>query len=283
MIEFKINTNDKLVVRQQAVPPVVYLDHWALRTFSEGETLARRIVSALQSSNGTLVLSALNLAEFSKLTIGEQAKNAESLIEAVLPNVFFIEFDPFVVIKKEAELLAGGPPVAPHADTDLLRMLAKLKPESLSSFTARNLFKIVQEPQLAKRLDGLADTIVNRVKTMRANLDVDDDFQAIIRRLPSGPHIQRGTRIILPELVRSFLVDGQTKITRNHAIDLLHAVVPIAYCDLVLLDKYWEEQVARVRSRLHKAKLSVPIAKVFSGKLGGLESFLNELESALNV
>lgn len=261
------------------VSPAVYLDHWALRKVSESETLKKRMVSSLQSRNGTLTLSVLNLAEFAKVTIGEQAENAESLIEAILPNVFFIETDPFMVITKEDELLAGGPPVPPHVDMDFIRAFAKLKPKSLNLFTARNLFKVVQKPQLSARLDGLADTIVNRIEALRDTLDVDEDFQATIRRLPSGPDIQRGTRIILRELVRSLLVDEQTKITRNHAIDILHAVVPIAYCDLVLLDKYWQEQVARARTRLNKAKLSVPIAKVFSGKRGGIEGFLCELES----
>jgi hypothetical protein len=279
MIEFTINSNDELAVGQVEVSPAVYLDHWALRRLSENEMLAKRMVSALQSRNGTLALSALNLAEFAKVTIGEQAENAENLVEAILPNVFFIEFDLFVVIKREDELLAGGPPTPPHADMDLLRVFAQLKPNSLNPFTACNLFKVVQKPQLAVRLDGLADTIVNRVEALRDTLDVDEDFQATIRRLPSGPQIQRGTRIVLRELVRSLLVDGQTKITRNHAIDLLHAVVPIAYCDLVLLDKYWETQVDRARSRLNKARVSAPIAKVFSGKRGGVEDFLCELES----
>ena len=241
--------------------------------------LAKRLASALHSRNGTLALSLLNLAEFAKVTIAEQAESAEHLVEAILPRVFFIEFDPFVVINREDKLLSGGPPTPPHADIDFLRMFAKRKPNSLNQFTARNLFKVVQKPQLAVRLDSMADTTVNRIEALRDTHDLDEDFKAIIRRLPSMPKIQRGTRIVLLELIRSLLVDGQTNITRNHAIDLLHAVVPVAYCDLVLLDKYWETQVARARSRLKKARISTPIAKVFSGKSGGVEDFLCELEA----
>ena len=79
--------------------------------------------------------------------------------------------------------------------------------------------------------------------------------------------------------MRTLLIDPKTKITRNHAIDLFHAVVPAGYCDLVLLDKHWAAQVDRVRSRLVSAGITVPIAKVFSGKRGGVSRFLNELES----
>ena len=69
------------------------------------------------------------------------------------------------------------------------------------------------------------------------------------------------------------------KITRKHAIDLLHAVVPVAYCDFVLLDKNWRTQVEHARTRFNKAGLSVPIARIFSEQENGIERFLYELES----
>jgi hypothetical protein len=278
MIKLTINSNGEIEAGQQDVSPTVYLDHWALRTFSEKTTLAGRLVSALKSRGGTLALSVLNLAEFTKVKATQQAQEAENLIEAILPNVFFLEFEPFAVIAREDALLAGGPPGAPHADVDFLRVFAGLKPDSVNPFTAHNLLAAVQKQQLATRLDGLADTIVDRVETLRDTLDVDDGFRSRVSGLPPGSQIQRGTRIILRELVRSFLVDRKTKITRNHAVDLLHAVVPVAYCDIVLLDKHWETQVERARARLDRVGVSAPIAKVFSGKGDGIDRFLYELE-----
>jgi hypothetical protein len=280
MIKFTINKKNELDVGQWAISPTVYLDHWALRKFSEDQMLATRLTVALQSRNGTLALSLLNLAEFSKVTMGEQAHKAEELVEAILPRVFFLEIEPFAVISRENELLAGGPPAPPHADLDLLRTFPQLKPTSLHLFTARDLFKAMQNNQLAERLDSLADTVVERVEALRDTLDTDEVFRSIIRRPPYGPQIQQGTRVVLRELVRSLLIDKRTKITRNHGIDLLHAVVPVAYCDLVLLDKHWETQVDRVRSRLNDAGISVPIGRVFSGKANGVDRFLCELESS---
>lgn len=278
MIKLTTNKNNELELVQWDVSPTVYLDHWALRRFSESSTLAARLTAALKSRNGTLALSVLNLAEFTKVTMEEQARKAESLVEAILPRVFFLDFEPFAVISRENELLAGGLPTPPHADLEFLRMFVQLKPRSLGPFTACNLFKAVQYSHLAERLDRLADTIVNRIEALRGKLDTDEAFQSTIRHPPSGLQIQRGTRFVLRELVRSLLVDKRTKITRNHAIDLLHAVVPVAYCDLVLLDKHWETQVDRVRSRLNEAGISVPVGRVFSGKANGIDRFLCELQ-----
>jgi hypothetical protein len=79
-------------------------------------------------------------------------------------------------------------------------------------------------------------------------------------------------------MLRTFLVDKRLKITRNHAIDLMHAIVPVAYCDLVLLDKHWQTQVERVRQRFAAVAIPVPMAKVFSERAKGIDQFLSELE-----
>jgi hypothetical protein len=278
MIEFTINKRGDLEVVQRDISPTVYLDHWALRRFSENPALATRLTAALKSRNGTLALSWLNLVEFTRVKVEEQARHAENLFEANLPQVFFLEVEPFTVIRREDELLAGGPPTPPHADLEFLDAFTQLKPTSLNPFTARDLFRVVQSSGLAQRFDHLADTVVGRVEALRDKLDTDSEFQSAVRRLPSGPQIQRGTRFILRELIRTLLVDKGTKLTRNQAIDLIHAVVPVAYCDLVLLDKHWEAQVDRVRSRFDAAGMAIPTGRVFSGKANGIERFLCELE-----
>lgn len=279
MIKFVVNKKGDLEIDQWDVSPTVYLDHWAWRKFSEDQTLAARLTTALQSRNGTLTLSWLNLAEFAKVTMEEQARKAERLLEANLPQIFFLEVQPFKVISREDELLASkrSDDDPPHGHPRFLTTFIQLKPTSLDPFTARDLFKIVQNRRLAEHLDSLADIVIDRVKAMRDTLDTDEAFRSTIRRPPSGPQIQRGTRFVLRELVRSLLVDKRTKITRNQAIDLLHAVVPVAYCDFVLLDKNWKTQVARVRSRFSAAGMTVPIGRVFSGKANEVDRFLCEL------
>ena len=74
------------------------------------------------------------------------------------------------------------------------------------------------------------------------------------------------------------LIDTKTKLTRNYVTDLFHAVVPVAYCDFVLLDSYWKTKVGQVYKSLNEAGLSMPIARVFSGKANEIHRFLGMLE-----
>lgn len=278
MIRFLIDDKGTLQVQQLIEQSCVYLDHWALRKLSEDPARRNRLVSALKSRGGTLMLSWLNLAEFTQVTDPAQARAAEELVEVVLPNVFFLEVNPFTVWEKEDELLAGGKPAAPHADTEFLQAFSTLRPTSVNPFTARDLFTAVQERGKTEGFDSLADTITRRIDALRDVMDSDAEFEKLVRRTSSGPQIQHGTRYVLRELSRTFLTDRRTKLTRNHAIDLLHSVVPVAYCDLVLLDRHWRHQVELMRSRFAKVDMNVPLAQVYSERNNGVEEFLSALE-----
>jgi len=167
MIDLSIDKNGYLRLGQRAVSPTVYLDHWALRTFSEDANLAARLTAALHTRNGTLALSWLNLAEFSKLTSQQQARQTEALIETILPSVFFLEIDPFKVRDRENKLLAGGPARPPHECPELLEALIALRPVSVKPLTARDLFAVMQNSKSAQHFDDLADRVVDRVETLR--------------------------------------------------------------------------------------------------------------------
>ena len=128
-------------------------------------------------------------------------------------------------------------------------------------------------------MDSLADTVVERVEALRAAFLNDAEFESRVRKLPLGQPIQHGTRYVLRELVRPVLLDQSLKFSRNHAIDLVHSVVPLAYCDIALLDKHWKAQAEKVRERVAAANMTFPIAKVFSGKTDEIVRFLELLES----
>lgn len=283
MIELSMTKGGDLQLSQNDVPPTVYLDHWAMRMFSEDPRLGDRLKGALESRGGTLALSWLNLIEFSKVASHAQARRAEEFVEAHLPRVFFLEVEPFKVIEREDALMAGGPPAPPHGDPEFLRAFIKLKPKSVQPFTTRELFCVMQQVQLAGHLEALANVVISRVETLREDLLTDLAFRSAVNRSPGKQQIQRGTRFLLRELLRSLLIDKGTRMTQNHAIDFLHAVVPLAYCEFVLLDKHWETQADRVRSRLSTAGLSAPIAMVFSGKADGVDHFLSAVESGPTV
>ncbi len=274
--------DDVIKVGQRVTPPSVYLDHWALLDFSEDEKLGTRLTEAIEARNGTLTLSWLNLLEYSKITDELQARKAEGLFERNMPRLFFIDIQPFRVISREDAFLSGGPKVPPHGNDALLREFASMKPASPTSvhpFSTNNLFRYSQDAEFASRYEVLADTAINRIEAMREEVSTDPSFESIVRRLPSGPAIEAGTRYVIRELLRTMLLNKEMKITRNHAIDLLHAVVPVSYCDFVLLDRNWEAQVAQMRTRVSASGMSFPIAKVFSRKANGVERFLNELDA----
>jgi hypothetical protein len=55
-IEF-FPTSSEVRVWQSFISPTVYLDHWAIRLFSDNLALQDRLVNALRSKGGTLLLS----------------------------------------------------------------------------------------------------------------------------------------------------------------------------------------------------------------------------------
>ncbi len=277
MIWVEIDNSGKLMLFQQDISPTVYLDHWALRKISEIKTLSTRFVDAMQRRKGTLAISWLNFVEFIKVKDKEQTHKAELFIEANLPHIFFMDVQFFRVISREDAAYSSGLSDACHSDADLCRAFAHLESKTLKQFTASDMLSALWNDRLVSSYDSMADAIVNGIETVRDERNKKPEIKILLDRLPSGPLIQRGTRYILRELVRTLLIDSKIKVNRNHAVDLMHAVVPCAYCDLLLLDKHWAAQIGRVFSRLKKAGMTFPVGKVFSEKDNGFNRLLTAL------
>lgn len=71
------------------------------------------------------------------------------------------------------------------------------------------------------------------------------------------------------EKFRQLIQKERFKIKENDALDFLHAAVPIAYGDFVLLDKHWADLT-------QKLKLSPDYVKMYSPRR--VETFLENLE-----
>jgi hypothetical protein len=61
-IEF-IESPEGLKVSQSFDSPTVYLDHWAIRLFSDDQALQARLAVALLRKKGTLLVSNISMAE----------------------------------------------------------------------------------------------------------------------------------------------------------------------------------------------------------------------------
>ena len=75
-------------VRESFVSPTIYLDHWALRLFSDERQLQDRLVDTLISQCGTLLHSVISFAEFARGDDRRHTLAAEEFVERLLPNIF---------------------------------------------------------------------------------------------------------------------------------------------------------------------------------------------------
>ena len=267
-------------MKQVMTHPAVYLDHWAIRKFAGEPKLAMRFTAALKASQGTWAVSLLNLMEFIKMTDESQAVQFEELLEQALPNIFFIDFDALEVMKRERLMLQGGSRAAPYDDVQLLDAFAKTTPDTPRPFTAKNLVAVIvkNRNQLQEGLVRLNDIFVSKTQIMRDQMLDDKKFEKMVKKPQEAVKNQR-TLFFVRELLGSILRDYNKVLTANDAMDFFHAVVPIAYCDFVLLDAQWEHRVKEVSERLIQHNIGIKQADVFSDKLGRLEHFFECLEN----
>lgn len=277
MIRLDYN-NDQIVAIQSQTPPAVYLDHWALMDFSDSDQLAISFADILKRRQGTLVLSWLNLAEFMRVANQTHATNAERLLDRTSPNLFFLEPNVFEVIERENRILRGEAKLPPHADEQLLRAFVVRSPRTVDLLSGADYFSIVHSFDLQDGFARMADTIVARVTDLRNQYASDVSFRKKIDTPTTGPDIQCGTRYLMRDLLSLVLKNPSFVFDRNHAIDYMHTVVSVAYCDYVLLDSHWATQVEQSRTRLRNCGMVFPIAKVYSRRRGGSEQLLRELD-----
>ncbi len=276
MIEITIGANGELIAGQQLESPAVYLDHWALRGVSEDATLGARLTKILEVRGGTLVVSWANIAEFSSL--GERvARQAEHFLDAQLPRLFFQDFNPFHVIKRENALISGGSPLPPHANLDMLRLVVGLRPSGVQPITCIGMLTEVSGRRL-ESTECMKATFVERLSSLRSEYLEDKGFKTLVNRSLRGQAARHGTPIVLREVVAGLMRDKGAAITPNDAMDFFHTIVPVAYCDFVLLDGRWRDQVDRLRARLQRAGVDFPLATVLSGS-GAVERLIAALEA----
>ena len=178
------------------------------------------------------------------------------------------------VIDRERVLQAGGPRDAPYGDTGLLDVYAK------SGFSAKSLVTVIvkQRHQLTQQFEGLQSKVADRIMAVRDEVQADASLQ---RKVKASQEAARAmpTLLMMRELLGSLLLDPAKIIRPNDAIDFLHAVVPVAYCDFALLDSQWKHRVSVVAQRFNEQALQVRIAQVFSDRADDIAQFFEALET----
>ena len=266
MLRLSADPGGGLQVNMTDVPPSVYLDHFAIRDISEKPAFADRFVSALDSLAGTLCISVLNVIEFSKVTDVKSVELAERLLERCLPRIFLIESDPWVVIRRENSLMRGERSLPPHGDFELAAILPTLEQSGVKPLGIHGLFAAAAEAPLSDSLEGLGETFLSRIAEMRVQFEEDAGLRSQASRVPAAQGLQRATRFLLREIVRSSVSNQHMNLSANDAVDFLHSIVPVSYCELVILDRRWASQVSQAITRLTKGGHDTEMAKVYSAR-----------------
>src|SRR5437879_2421994 len=165
-----------------------------------------------------------------------QANQTEQFLDRLLPHLFFLDSDPSKVIQRENDFIAGTKRVLPHADQELLGEVKNLKPSGVQALTVVGLLDSFFGSTLVDRGEALGDTFVKVVEDLREQYADNEKFRAAVRSVTKSGPIPWATRFIVRELVARFLVDARKNVTRNDAFDWFHTVVPLAYCQAMLLD-----------------------------------------------
>ena len=257
--------------------PMGYSDHFGLRRIAEDQAHADRLVGALKASGGSLALSWLNLGEYATVTDREQRLQAERLIDRVLPAVFPLDVAPFEVHRRQ---IAAGPH-PPHADEAVAIILTKTIESVIAAsgvevrLTASGVFDPLNHERLIASKERLARITHEKLEGLRKEYATNPDFRRAVMRADRTPETASETNVlaITRAMTATFLPDLKRPITLNDAIDWQHAIVPLAFCDAVLLDGATAHAAKQVRRKLP----DIPMALVFTGGGDGIDRFIEAL------
>ncbi|MDH5821549.1 hypothetical protein QFW77_00880 [Luteimonas sp. RD2P54] len=266
---------EDVVWTQRFDHPTVYLDTFAIRAIAESDERSARFAQNLKTRNGTWLLAAVSMGEFARFADPRHVERAERLLAQVVPHIYLFLSDP-----ADARPSRGNTDPArrslPPADRRNMNYFSR-KWAQTQSFpeTFRGMFQVVHEnrDRMVEILDEVAARLV-------ASLAHHRQMEPYRRKAKAARPDDGRTRqqIISGELLRELMLDPNASITANEAVDLMHAVDAVDYCDLVLIDKAWERRVNALHQRIADTRIAMPVARCFSMRNGGIEQFLDAIE-----
>ena len=267
--------NGKIEIQEHFRSPMVYLDHWALNDLSLDDELRDRFIGLMARKGGTLRLSVFNIVELSRQADVSQVNSILDMIDRI-PDCGLINIDPREVIEKENMLISDKSlRLNPSAEIDIIvaHVMAQNYP------TKWHVSDIIRKviPELPSK--HLSESNAEFLKAMERLLGIGRDDQDHLRRASKrfkklkscGPKYQAATREIVAMAIDFVMTNKRMKMAQySEWMDLFHVVVPVSYCDLVLIDKRW-------KSFISQTGFSYPdIAMVFDKK--SAEEFFQTIE-----
>jgi hypothetical protein len=161
-IEF-FGTPPEVRVRQSFISPTVYLDHWAIRLFSDDLDLQDRFVNALRTKGGTLLLSNISFGEFAAPSDPRHAADAEDFIERLLPNIYLTDFALDKVLAQEHSEPNNIRRFWPSADLPQLKLFAERAQNAPLGFTMRGFISLAHVNRAA--IAAVTTEVIQQVKS----------------------------------------------------------------------------------------------------------------------
>ena len=263
---------DDVIWTQQFISSTVYLDTYAIREISESTELTTRFAEAIKRKNGTWLLAPLSMGEFALFEDSRHCALAETLLAKVVPHIYLFETKP---LSEEGDGGLSKRSLPRPATRNLDWFSRRFCQVSSLPNVFQGMFQLVHErrEEMVESLDGAALPIKATFERCRQF----ESYRANAKAARPGDGRSR-QYVIAGELSRDFVLDLNATITRNEALDFMHAVDAVDYCDLVLLDKAWERRVNGLRKRIAEEGVDMPIARCFSKRNNGIEGFLDAIE-----
>jgi hypothetical protein len=270
----------KIEIQEHFRSPMVYLDHWALNDLSLDESQRNRFIATMVQKGGTFRLSVINMVEISRQGDASQVKAILDMVDSI-PDCGLIEIDPRAVIERENMLISDASlRFNPSAEMEII--IAHLMAQNYP--TEWRLTDIIRTVILGLPSKNLSEKNAKFVKEMEHLLRNGRAGKDALRRAAkrsktiksTGPKYQAATRELFSLATDFILTNKQMKMAKySEWEDLFHVIVPVSYCDFVLIDKRW-------KSFIVQTGFSYPlIAKVFDKRT--LDDFFYAIEKFENL
>lgn len=254
--------------------PIVYLDNWALNDIALDGSYKDRFVDIMKARKGTLRLSVSNLVELMKQADRQQISVILEMIDSV--DAGFINTNFTDVVGRENSILRGETHENPSQEVGRIRtyLLAQNWPESwVISDVILTVLDNSSGDQMRESWDQFAVRMQSFLDSVRSNakyMSQSKDRAKTTRK--KGKEYDRPTRELIQLGFNFVLQNTAMRMNSNEWHDFFHTIVPVAYCDLVLLDKRWATFISQTGFTFPD------VAFVFDKK--SLEGFFSTLAKA---
>lgn len=241
----KKNINGKVRVKidQIAIPPTVYLDTWALFDFIEDDKLSDKFIKILNNLGGTLILSIVLIIESMAIDNQEQIQNLYKFIDSI--GTAFLDFNFTRVIDNEKKYKKDNGQFlkkSPAVDLELLDAFIKIH-EPENPLKISEIFSAYrQDLESGKVLEeNWEKSLFPNIERARNNANNLSDAKKRFRKRKENANTYKFpcTEFLWESCIDYIAINENMKMPDKEWRDIFHTIVPVAYCDFVLIDKRW--------------------------------------------